>query len=939
MRTAETALPGASVEERIWKYWMPRIASVVLAIGVAWALYYIGPHTPNWLRVAFGYAVSAALIGVGWALEKKYLQYARVLYATAIGVSYFVSFAAHYIAAARIIESENAGIALLIAVVATWGVVAQVRQSRIVATLVTMLGHLTMALAFFTTGELAKYSIAGVAVLGVGSAFFLLYNRWYYVAVIGLVGCYLNHTLWTLHFLDAHPIPSFQLSFGFLWVYMLTFALAELFCSEDLRRSIVPTQFRALFVSANTAAFFTIATFTLMRYDHMWAHRDDFLLAYAIVLGLIALGYLRLRQADPLYNAYFVKSVSAATLFLAARYGQGTLTASLAVETVVLLYSSRRSGLVVTRVLALGAAVLCVWQGLYTIVNSHQVPYSDPLYWRRIVEACFAAGGMFVASQLYQRTDWSVRAPQTLRLPRVTLDTLWDNDLVGLPGTPGRSKPFGGLQFPFIYATAGTLLYMAYITIFAVPHHHKPWFAGFVLAMTLAAFALRARPFGLVAMLGLVPTAVSVVLDFSYSSEFPRWMVWITVAMVGAAAAFSDRRIIGAREGLAFHQMAASPYFLYCTAALCVLFHTGESVRSAVWLAIAAAATTVHITVLHRRAVATAAVMLIAFSVLKWLSVHQQIALGPWHGSALLILAVCVFSNRFFARGGGRDALPQWAAAVLLLSWPVVFQYCFALAKNAEWFAAKKDFLDAVANNPESIAQIVLPPGGYVGFGYFDEDWLPLVLALVAFAYGAYGGLLRSRTAIAIAAAHALIVSALLVTASYESHKRLATLPLVCGYVSVAVFWGLCERLVAPIKTQKYKDIIDPLCGACVGAASLLLVLMVERVPSLSKYFLTIGWGVLALGLFGVSLAVGQRFYRYAGLGVFMLAIARLFYDARDLEGIYRPLAFIGLAVLMLIVSFGYYYASRIIDAREASANGKPGRKDEQPPDIPPPAT
>ena len=204
---AEKAMPGAGFEERIWKYWMPRVAGVVLAIGVAWALYYIGPHTPNWLRVAFGYTVSAALIGVGWALEKKYLQYARVLYATAIGVSYFVSFAAHYIAAARIIDSETAGIGLLVAVVIAWGIVAQIRKSKIVATLVTMLGHLTMGLAFFTTGELAQYSIAGVAVLGAGSAFFLLYNRWYYVASVGLVGCYINHTLWTGHFLARTPSP------------------------------------------------------------------------------------------------------------------------------------------------------------------------------------------------------------------------------------------------------------------------------------------------------------------------------------------------------------------------------------------------------------------------------------------------------------------------------------------------------------------------------------------------------------------------------------------------------------------------------------------------------------------------------------------------------------------------------------------------------------
>ncbi len=99
---------------------------------------------------------------------------------------------------------------------------------------------------------------------------------------------------------------------------------------------------------------------------------------------------------------------------------------------------------------------------------------------------------------------------------------------------------------------------------------------------------------------------------------------------------------------------------------------------------------------------------------------------------------------------------------------------------------------------------------------------------------------------------------------------------------------------------------------------------MVERLPSVKEYFLSLGWGALAFVLFGVSLLVWQRFYRYAGLAVFFLAIARLFIDAIKLEGIYRPLAFIGVAVLMLIVSFGYFHASRMLDARKPKDEGPP---------------
>lgn len=920
----ETALPGASVEERIWKYWMPRVAGVLIAIGIAWVLYLVGPKTPPWLRVAFGYGVSTALIGVGWALEKKYLQYARVLFATAIGVSYFVSFAAHYVAAARIIESETAGIGLLVAVVIAWGIVAQIRRSKIVATLVTMLGHLTMGLAFFTTGELAQYSIAGVAVLGIGSAFFLLYNRWYYVATVGLVGCYINHTLWTFHFFSADPVPSFQLSFGLLWVYMLTFALAELFCAEDLRRAAVPPAFRTFFVSANTALFFALASLTLFRYENMWEHRADFLLAYSGVLGLVALGYLRLRGTDPLYNAYFVKAVSAFTLFLAVRYGQGTLTASLAVESVVLLYSSRRSGLVVTRILAFGAAALCLAHGLYTVANTSEVTYADPLYWRRVVESGFAVAGLFAASLLYQRTDWSLRSPKSLPFSRATLDSLWDFDFAAEPATKGRRKPYGGLQFPYVYAIGGAILYFAYTAMLVHDRHRVSTFAAFVLAATLAAFVLNARPFSLVAILGLLPTVVGTVLSATAKDNTPLWLAIAAVTATAAAAAFADRRVIGEREGLAFHQMRAAPYLLYCAAAfmlaVTVLVHGQTTMRAALLLALSTAAATALTALLHRRALATAALLLLGFGTFAWMSEWDLVATRSWHASAFAIVAVCVFANRFFARGTDRAPLAPWGAVALAFSWPVMFRYVGSLGKDSWWFE-----------------QVQMGGMSAEGFGYFHADWVPFVLALASFAYAAFAAVARSRTSVAIAAFNAAIVSIAIVGLSHGSGNPMGTLPLVCGYVALAAFWGVCERLIAPLKSARFRQAIDPLCGACVAAATLLLVLMVERVPSLSAYFLTIGWGVLAMVLFGVSLVTWQRFYRYAGLGVFLLAIARLFYDARDLEGIYRPLAFIGLAVLMLIVSFGYYRASRFIDAQKPNGAGKPPRSETSPPAGPPP--
>jgi hypothetical protein len=117
--------------------------------------------------------------------------------------------------------------------------------------------------------------------------------------------------------------------------------------------------------------------------------------------------------------------------------------------------------------------------------------------------------------------------------------------------------------------------------------------------------------------------------------------------------------------------------------------------------------------------------------------------------------------------------------------------------------------------------------------------------------------------------------------------------------------------------------------GIAVAFASGLLVFMVERVPTLAQNFLAVGWGILAVVLFGVSLLTRQKFYRFAGFAVFLLVIVRLLYDARVLTGVYKPLAFIGVAILMFAVSFGYFYASRLLDSR-APAPAPPSLPEEK---------
>ncbi len=129
------------------------------------------------------------------------------------------------------------------------------------------------------------------------------------------------------------------------------------------------------------------------------------------------------------------------------------------------------------------------------------------------------------------------------------------------------------------------------------------------------------------------------------------------------------------------------------------------------------------------------------------------------------------------------------------------------------------------------------------------------------------------------------------------------------------VFWLAVERAHALISARISEKVTLPPGlreGVLTALPAALLVLMCDRIPLLSDFYLTISWTGCALLLYAVSLVVHQKYYRYAGLAIFFLALARVvFIDTRQLEGVYRILSWIVLGAVLLAVAYGYIYARR----------------------------
>ncbi len=878
-------------------YWVPRLA---LLVGATAALFFLAFAVNTWgkeFRVFIGYAVSIGFLAVGAFVEKKHRDYARVLYSGGIIGTYFVTYAWNYLPFAKLVDNPYVAITCLSLVVAFWTGVTQWRQSRSMAFLVTALAHFTIFISG-TQGP-ARNSVAAIVLLSAGSAFFLLKNRWYYVAAAGLVGSYLNHTIWMFTNEGSHLARDFWISMAFLTCHFVIFALAELFSHEEVRRQHVPTWFRTGFVTLNTAGYAVLGTLMCASFEFTRDHQDMFRLLLAGALLGLALAYLRVKKGDPLYNVYMTKAVAMATLGLAARYSGSTLSAWLAVEMVVLLVSARRSGLLVTRILALGLAVLALVHGLAGTLFARELQYGDPGYWTTLARGVIMVLSFLVASLFYQRTDWTTRSPNRLGAFWGNPGLLWRLGFTAeRPVTLPSDAPPWPLFFPNAYALGGVLLFLSFGWLVTEPGHRLVMIALGALALTVAATGFNAKPFGMAALMLVVAallfgaTEITLAPGASDVASFrpdsrtlpmrPAGPASVVLALMALAlvALASEKRFFDGRDGLAWHRQRQSPYFLYgVTAWLLGLLLTRDLGGNAEPLALAVAAcVSAGLTLLlHRNALAAVSTALILWAHWRWLAdmtSHNRIELG-WLLTSLLMVGVPLGFDRFYAKIQRDTRL--WRHAFVLVPASAFVAVCFVL-RRVDW------------------------------------PWGGLALALVAYAYLGYALGCRSKVAGVMSVLVVTLGSFMLVVQTYGGLEMVPKGAAILGYTFCAAYWVLGERLISANEGRRPAMFADPR-GLLVGLATALLVLMLGRVAT----YLTVSWALLAFGIFALAVVFRHKAYRYAGLAVLALALLRAYaIDALQLQGLARVGAFAMLTVVLLVVAFGYVKASQWLQDNEA---------------------
>ncbi len=528
--------PKESFEVRLGTYWLPRIGMAVLLTGivflVTWSYHYLSLGH----KVAMGYLWCLVLGGLGLWLEKKMPQFARVLQAGSLALAYFVTYAAHFVEAFRVIQSPALALTLLTLVVVAIVGVAQERQSAALAGMALFFGYYTSVISGVTS-----FTLASNAVLAVAALFFLARNRWVHISYGAVLATYLTYLIWVwklnrfgdmerLVFDSAYLGESdFRLRAAFLSLYWLLFTVGALI----VRREVLATAERNGLFALNNAFFFLL--FTLLMYHAHPQMQWEFQFCFGGALLITsAIAYRRFQAERLLMDTLFVQGLAVATLGGISYFKGVHLVAALTLESAFVLILARTMR---SRWVAWIGRATFAWAGLYAW--SEYPEWDAPMIWGVV----FAAAAGFFCARLERR-----------RLEEANHPTPW----------------YSALYF----ALLSTVLAML-----ATNQHFSgerlPW-AWIVLAVLCALIggALRTREIFWASQLPLVWANISFYLA-KFDDE--RWPLWQSIALIAATFGFGvfvwrrARKAAVATDGLLTASNLLLVYAIAATAALIVV--------------------------------------------------------------------------------------------------------------------------------------------------------------------------------------------------------------------------------------------------------------------------------------------------------------------------------------------------------------------------------
>jgi hypothetical protein len=216
------ALPRFNVEELLGGQLFLRAGVGIVLVGVVFLLGYALAQLGPAGRVALGAALGAAMLGGGLLTEQResLRTFGRALLAGGWAILYFVAFAARFLELARVLDSDIAGVGLLL-VVAGAAIAFSLRYESEWTT-ISAFGLAFGALALAAAAPNAPYNLSATAIVGGAVAVVAARRRWRLLFITGTLASWTALAVWIVPegaaqvSSDVAPLAFAELSF--LWL-------------------------------------------------------------------------------------------------------------------------------------------------------------------------------------------------------------------------------------------------------------------------------------------------------------------------------------------------------------------------------------------------------------------------------------------------------------------------------------------------------------------------------------------------------------------------------------------------------------------------------------------------------------------------------------------------------------------------------------------------
>ncbi len=276
---AETPSTGAaaSLESKIGEFWLARVGTLVLLLGVAFLVSYPFASVPPAVTTLVAYLLVAGVFALSriWRVTLQHLS--RLLFGGGLVLCYFVTLRLHFLNSTPVLTNQTIALIALTGLLVAFYLLSLKRGSELLTGLTFFLCCATGLIS-----ESSHYCQLMLVLTAAAGAFALFRFSWQKSFIVCMILVYVTHLLWMLNNpLLGRPLQiasEHQNSLIYLFVYGALFALPTLFAKENNRSEM----FELSLTFVNATGMSVLASLAGFMF-----HKPHLAIVYVVLAGFL----------------------------------------------------------------------------------------------------------------------------------------------------------------------------------------------------------------------------------------------------------------------------------------------------------------------------------------------------------------------------------------------------------------------------------------------------------------------------------------------------------------------------------------------------------------------------------------------------------------------------------------------------------------------------